>query len=205
MAAIANLQSVPPKLSYEEFLTAYDGVRAEWVDGEVVMVLPASDRHQDLVDFLVALLHIYIETKELGWVRSAPFQMRLTPLARGREPDLLFVKKERIDLIQATYLNGPADLAVEVTSPESLLRDRGEKFAEYELAGIPEYWLLDPDRQRADFYVLGTDGRYRLVTVGEDGIYHSQALAGFWLKVSWLWQNPLPKVLTVLRELKIME
>jgi Uma2 family endonuclease len=190
-------------LSYEEFLVAYDGVRAEWVDGEVVMVPPASDRHQDLVDFLSALLRIYVETKELGWVRSAPFQMRLAPLARGREPDLLFVKKERIALVQTTYLDGPADLAVEVTSPESLLRDRGEKFAEYELAGIPEYWLLDPDRKRADFYLLGADSRYRLMTVNEDGIYRSQVVAGFWLKVSWLWQTPLPKVLEVLKELKV--
>jgi Uma2 family endonuclease len=107
-------------------------------------------------------------------------------------------------LVQSTYLNGPADLAIEITSPESLLRDRGEKFAEYELAGVPEYWLLDPDRKRADFYELGSDGRYRLVTPDEEGRYHSQVVQGFWLKVAWLWQDPLPKVLEVVKELGII-
>src|SRR5258708_1698505 len=116
MAATASVQPTLQGLSYEEFLTAYNGVRAEWVNGEVVMVTPASDRHQDLVDFLAALLRIYIETKELGWVRSAPFQMRLTSGARGREPDLLFVKKEPMTLFPATYLPSPPDLPLEVTS-----------------------------------------------------------------------------------------
>jgi Uma2 family endonuclease len=94
-------------------------------------------------------------------------------------------------------------LFIEITSPESLLRDRGEKFAEYELAGVQEYWLLDSERKRADFYVLGTDGRYRLVALGEDGVYHSQILQGFWLNVAWLWQEPLPRVLKVLSGLGV--
>jgi Uma2 family endonuclease len=190
------------KLEYEEFLSAYDGVRAEWVGGEVVMVPPASDLHQDLVDFLAAVLRIYIETHDLGWVRSAPFQMRLAQVSRGREPDILYVRKERMSLLYPAYLDGPADLAVEITSPESLLRDRGEKFAEYELAGVQEYWLLDPERKRADFYTRGADDRYRLAAL-DDGIYRSLVLQGFWLKTTWLWQRPLPRVLEVLRELKI--
>jgi Uma2 family endonuclease len=190
------------KLEYEEFLNAYDGVRAEWVGGEVIMVPPASDLHQDLVDFLAAVLRIYIEMHDLGWVRRAPFQMRLTQVSRGREPDILYVCKERMSLLYPAYLDGPADLAVEITSPESLLRDRGEKFAEYELAGVQEYWLLDPERKRADFYLRGADDRYRLAAL-DDGVYRSSVLQGFWLKETWLWQRPLPKVLEVLRELKI--
>ncbi len=190
------------KLEYEEFLNAYDGVRAEWVGGEVIMVPPASDLHQDLVDFLAAVLRIYIEMHDLGWVRSAPFQMRLTQVSCGREPDILYVCKERMSLLYPAYLDGPADLAVEITSPESLLRDRGEKFAEYELAGVQEYWLLDPERKRADFYFRGADDRYRLAAL-DDGVYRSSVLQGFWLKETWLWQRPLPKVLEVLRELKI--
>src|SRR5215210_2235473 len=93
------------KLEYEEFLSAYDGVRAEWVGGEVIMVPPASDLHQDLVDFLAAVLRIYIEMHDLGWVRSAPFQMRLAQVSRGREPDILYVRKERMSLLYPAYLD----------------------------------------------------------------------------------------------------
>lgn len=202
MAAITQPAPAMQKLSYEEFLIAYDGVRAEWVDGEVIMSPPASYAHQELVSFLSSVLRVYVETQALGWIVTAPFQMRLTQISRGREPDILFVRTDHRHLIQPTYLDGPADLAIEIISPESLLRDRGEKFAEYELAGVQEYWLLDPERKRADFYQLEADGRYRLASLDE-GIYRSQVLQGFWLNVDWLWQNPLPKVLTVLKELQI--
>lgn len=202
MIAVTQPVPAPKRISYEEFLTLYEGVRAEWVDGEVIMPPPASDLHQDLVDFLVAVLRVYIETHDLGWMRSAPFQMRLAQISRGREPDILFVRTDRMHLIHPTYLDGPADLAIEVISPESLLRDRGEKFAEYELAGVQEYWLLDPERKRADFYTLDADGRYRLAALDE-GVYHSRVLQGFWLKTEWLWRSPLPKVLEVLKELQV--
>ena len=78
---------------------------------------------------------------------DAPFLVRLPdPLRRGREPDLIFVRKERLPLLKPTYFDGAPDLVVEVASPESLGRDRGEKFVEYERAGVEEYWLIDPDR-----------------------------------------------------------
>lgn len=190
-------------MSYEEFLAWCDeDTWAEWVDGEVVIMSPVSFFHQDLADFLVAVLRVFVETLDLGWVCSAPFLMRLASLSRGREPDILFVRKERMSLVQQTYLDGPADLVVEIISPESVVRDREEKFAEYERAGVQEYWLLDPQQKQAEFYVLGSDGHYRLTTV-EDGVYRSQVLQGFWLKVAWLWQEPLPKVLKVLKELRV--
>lgn len=206
MATPAAVQPAPAsgKMSYEEFLAWCDeDTWAEWVDGEVVIMSPVSFFHQDLADFLVAVLRIFIETLDLGWVCSAPFQMRLASLSRGREPDILFVRKDRMSLVQQTYLDGPADLVVEIISPESVQRDREEKFAEYERAGVQEYWLLDPQQKQADFYVLGSDGHYRLVSVGEDSVYQSSVLRGFWIKVAWLWQEPLPKVLEVLRELGV--
>ncbi|MFQ5793902.1 MAG: Uma2 family endonuclease [Candidatus Bipolaricaulia bacterium] len=59
-------------------------------------------------------------------------------------------------------MNGDGPLGrffIEIISPESRLRDRGEKFAEYEMGGVQEYWLLDPEEKRVDFYML-RDGRY---------------------------------------------
>jgi Uma2 family endonuclease len=93
---------------------------------------------------------------------------------------------------------------VEIVSPESKVRDRGEKFYEYEAAGVGEYWLIDPDRQQAEFYRLGAGGHYRLFTADAEGIYQSEVLPGLWLRVEWLWQEPLPKVLDVLREMELI-
>ncbi len=197
----------PPsgKMTYEEFLAwADEGTWAEWVDGEVIMLSPASYQHQDLRDFLAFVLRGYVETHNLGLVCTAPFQMKLEAVRSGREPDLLFVSRERLNILRATYLDGPADLAVEIISPESIARDRGEKFVEYEKAGVGEYWLLDPERRRAEFYQLGVDNNYQIALPDAEGIYHSKVVADFWLRVEWLWERPLPPVLDVLRELKVI-
>jgi len=193
----------PLRMSYEEFLQwADEDTLAEWVDGEVVMYSPASLRHQEITIFLSNVLGVYVEQKGLGRVLTGPFQMKLE--RSGREPDLLFVASEHLDRLRDLYLDGPADLAIEVTSPTSISRDRGDKYVEYETAGVREYWLIDPDRQQAEFYQLGDDGRYRLAALDEEGRYHSKVLPGFWLKPAWLWQRPLPKVLEVLRLLGVV-
>ncbi len=193
-----------PPVSFEAFIDWCDeDVHAEWVDGKVVILSPASRIHQEIVAFLTAVVKILTEADDLGRVLSAPFVMRLGQETSGREPDLLFVSTAHLDRLRETYLDGPADLVVEIVSEESIGRDRGEKFVEYERAGIPEYWLIDPERQQAEFYRVGEDGHYHAAGL-EEGIYRSEALTGFWLQVGWLWQDPLPKVLDVMRELGIV-
>ncbi|MCI0624727.1 MAG: Uma2 family endonuclease [Acidobacteria bacterium] len=194
-----------PKMTYAEFLRIIpDDVHAEWVDGEVVLMTPVSSDHNDLSVFLLALLRLYAEARDLGKVFCEPFQMKIGPDLPGRSPDLLFVSKKRLSHVKKVYLQGPADLAVEIISPDSRARDRGEKFYEYEQGGVREYWLLDPARKQAEFYELGKNGIYRLMTVGEDDIFRSQVLKGLWLQVSWLWQSPLPPLMTVLKSWKLI-
>jgi len=194
-----------PRMTYEEFLAwADEDTLAEWVDGEVITYSPASKRHQDVASFLYEVIRAYTRPRHLGEVVQAPFQMKLDA-SRGREPDVLFVSTEHLDRLRDTYLDGPADLVIEITSPESLARDRGEKFYEYAQGGVPEYWLIDPDTQWAEFYHLGEDQRYRPALVGAEGEYRSRVLSGFWLRVEWLWQEPLPDPLQALGEIAGLE
>jgi hypothetical protein len=110
-------------MTYDEFLRDPDvPAWAEWVDGEVIELSPVTDWHQNLADFLAALFRHYGEASHLGEVRSAPFQMKLA--RSGREPDVLFVAREHTDRLRETHLEGPADLAIEVISPDSRTRDR---------------------------------------------------------------------------------
>lgn len=197
-----DLSSAGETLSYEEFLKRYDGQHAEWVEGRVVLESPVSLLHQDISQFLTFILDTFVRRHQLGKVTTASFQMRLENSAR--EPDILFVAVEHLNRLKSTHLDGPADLVVEITSPESGGRDRGEKFAEYEAARVREYWLIDPLRQRAEFYQLDTNGLYQLSAVNADGVYYSQMITGFWLKPAWLWQTPLPDTLEILRELKVI-
>jgi Uma2 family endonuclease len=198
----------PPegKLTYKEFLDWCDeDTLAEWVQGEVLMTSPAGLRHQDLVAFLTTILRAWVRAHNLGIVIPAPFQMRLpAPVDTGREPDIIFVAREHLGRLRNTYVDGPADLVIEITSPESISRDRGTKFVEYETAAIPEYWLIDQERRQVEFYQLGPDGHYHPAALSLDSIYVSPVLAGLRLPVEWLWEEPVLDEIEALRSLGLL-
>ncbi len=182
--AAVNIAMPRSKVTYEEFLAwADEDVPAEWVDGEVIIISLASRKHQEVAKFLAALLTFFVEAKQSG---------------------VIFIARERLELLTNTYLNGAADMAVEIISPESRVRDRGDKFYEYEQAGVREYWLIDPVRKQAEFYCLNDEGVYQLIPVGEDSILGSRVLDGLRLNVEWLWQEPLPLLMSVLKEWKLI-
>ena len=188
------------KISYEEFLEwTSEDQHVEWVEGEVVPMSPISDRHQQIGAYLLTLIQLYANMRRLGEVRYEPFQMKAGPNLPGRSPDILFVAEANRARLKKTFLDGPADLAVEIISPESRARDRGDKFYEYEQGGVSEYWLIDPVREQAEFYQRGENGFYHPILPDAQGRYHSAALPGLWLQVNWLWETPLPPLLDVLK------
>ena len=194
-----------PRMTYEEFLEwPHENRFVEWVNGRVVPMAPISDDHMDVMGFLAALLRMWAQDRDLGIVRTEPMNMKTGPDLPGRCPDVLFVAKEHLGRVRKVHIEGPADLAVEVVSPESRSRDRGEKFSEYEQGGVREYWVIDPERKQAMFYQLGADGTYRPVAPNAQGVYESAVLPGLWLKVDWLWRRPLPPVVDILREWKLI-
>ena len=188
-------------MSYEEWLMwAGESTQAEWVNGEGIKFVPPKTVQAVLASFLTILLGLYARRLGLGTVIAAPFEMRLVAIPSAREPDVLFVSHAHRDRLTAERLIGPADLAIEIVSDDSVSRDRRDKLVEYERGGVSEYWILDPRRrqERANFSRLDARGRYREVSLDADGRYHSTALTGFWLRPEWLWQDPLPDPLVLL-------
>jgi Uma2 family endonuclease len=182
------------KISYDQFLEWLDeDTWAEWVDGEIIVMSPISLAHDAVHGFLLAILRVFVSAQALGTVHSEPFQMKTGVDLPGRSPDILFVSRENQHRLKDTFLDGPADLVVEIVSPESEERDRVQKFSEYERGGVREYWLIDPQKRQAEFYVLGEASRYVLMAKGEAGEYRSEVLSGLWLRVEWLW-NPPPEI-----------
>lgn len=180
-------------MSFEDFHDWLDeDKRAEWVDGVIIEKSPSNLGHQRIVRFLVMLVGTYVERWQLGEIVLPPMLMRLSTRPSGREPDLMFVANAHLDWLTRSFVDGPADLVVEIVSPDSVVRDGRDKLLEHEQAGVPEYWIIDELRDEVRFYVLNQDGRYQRVPVGDDGIYASDVLPGFRMRVNWLWQRPLP-------------
>jgi Uma2 family endonuclease len=179
-------------VSFEAFLKFFAEHHAEWLVGKVILVRGKASAHQSLLLFLMTMLNLYLGLKSLGEILSAGFPMKIADDVPAREPDLLIVLNAHRERIKANYLDGPADIVVEIVSPESVTRDRGIKFIEYEQAGVREYWLFDPLRTEAVIYALGDDQRYHPVPLDKDGRLVSSLLSGFALHPTLLWRDELP-------------
>lgn len=127
----------------------------EFSDGVVEFLPMPTWLHQRIVRFLIRRLDRHVESRRLGEVLSAPLPVRLRP-GKYREPDVLFLRAERHDE-GAAYPSG-AELVMEVVSESAKdrVRDLEEKRAEYAAAGIPEYWIVDPETRT--ILVLTLDG-----------------------------------------------
>jgi Uma2 family endonuclease len=140
--------------------------------------------HPPLATFEAFLAWAVREEARAEWVAGEVVPMMPGSIAHQRVLDFINGGE--------TYINGPADLVVEIVSPESDARDRGDKFVEYEAAGIPEYWLIDLVRREADLYHLDAESRYRRIAPDAAGVYESVLLPGLRLKPDWLWRQPVP-------------
>jgi Uma2 family endonuclease/predicted RNase H-like HicB family nuclease len=153
--------------------------------------------HQRLHDILQWGLYHFGECSGRGREFGRDFVIRLGE--NGLTPDILFVDRARLAFLRERYLDGPPALAIEIVTSGSMEQDRRLKRDLYEQAGIPEYWLVQPDPARMTFYRLGDDGRYQpwelgpaeiapIVESDEDRRYASVAVPGLSLSLRDLWR-----------------
>ena len=178
-------------VTFEEYLERFSGMHCELVDGNVIKMSPATLQHQDIFGYLFNLLMAYFGLTKRGRVLTQPFTQRLPNVEAKREPDLMVVLAENFPRIQQTFLDGPADICIEIVSEESTNRDHITKLGEYQKGGVKEYWILDYMQREALFYTLNKSGQYELQALDENN-YRTSLLPGFILHVPTLWQDPLP-------------
>ncbi|MBI3970819.1 MAG: Uma2 family endonuclease [Chloroflexi bacterium] len=106
---------------------------------------------------------------------------------QGLTPDLLVTDRDRLARLREYYLDGPPSVAIEITLEETAQQDLGVQRELYERGGVPEYWVIEPEVQRASFWLLGADGRYRQVFPDSDQTYRSAAVSQLALSLPNLW------------------
>ncbi len=164
------------------------------------MASPENVEANRLFVWLITLMRDYIEERGVG---GEVFGSRVAYRIDERnspEPDLAYVRQERLHLNRGGHFEGPPDLAMEIVSPESVHRDYELKYRLYESAGVEEYWIIDEMTEKMMLYRLDARREYRAVRQ-RAGALRSQVLPGFWLRPAWLWQKPLPKKSKVLAEM----
>ena len=133
-----------------------DGKRYEILEGDLAVSPSPNRQHQRIVQ----RLHLWfcrLEEAEQGQVYLAPFDVVLDQY-NVVEPDVLFIRSERLNIITDTNVQGAPDLVVEVLSSSTRARDLGIKAQVYRRFRIAEYWIVDPDMQTLAIYGLTPDG-----------------------------------------------
>lgn len=191
----------PAQMSAEAYIAwvLASNIKAEWVEGEVVVMSPANWEHTSLRRWLDSLMTDFAEERGLGTVADDTL-VRLKQGRRFRIPDIFFVAAERTAIIHPTMLIEPPDMVIEIVSPDSAARDWREKYLEYQECGIREYWVIDPTAGSFEVYALDSTGQYQPNPV-TDGIVRSTVLTGFWLRTIWLAETNRPMKKIALREL----
>ncbi|HID28085.1 MAG TPA: Uma2 family endonuclease [Methanosarcinales archaeon] len=178
LAPVAELYPPQGQWAESDYFALPDTNRyVELSEGRLIMPPHPTRSHQIAVEELYIRLRAFVWEHDLGEVHIAPLPVRLWP-GKIREPDIFFIAKAHADRIGEQACGVP-DLVMEVLSPGTWDTDRGEKFFEYAQAGVREYWLVDPNKQRIDVYVL--QGRvYELLGRFKHGdVACSEVLSGF--------------------------
>ena len=133
-----------------------DGKRYEIVDGELLVSPSPNRRHQRAVLNFASWLRS-AEEAGYGEVYVAPFDVFFDE-HNVTEPDVLFVSKERLQIITDDFVHGAPDIIVEVLSPGTRHRDEGVKLNLYGRMGARYYWMPDPAERVIYRYELTPQG-----------------------------------------------
>ncbi|MDY7034178.1 MAG: Uma2 family endonuclease [Thermodesulfobacteriota bacterium] len=141
------------KFTYEDYLHFSEDKRYEIIDGEVAMVPSPGETHQDICANLAFVLRGFVKENDLGKVYFAPFDVILSEIDVV-QPDIIFITKQRLDIISEKGVHGAPDLVVEILSEFSEYRDKVIKRKLYSKHEIKEYWIVNPEKKEIEVMSL---------------------------------------------------
>jgi len=155
-------QPAPRVWTYKDYVCIpEDGYRYEVLWGELIMPPSPTAGHQRVLGNLFSALHQHVTAHDLGAVYIAPLDVVLSE-HNVLQPDILFISKERLDIVTETHVAGSPDLVIEVLSPGTAAADRGRRMDAYAAFGVAHCWLVDPRSHTFEVYELRGE-RYELV------------------------------------------
>jgi Uma2 family endonuclease len=150
------------KLTYEAYLALPETKqRYEIIDGEMIFMSPAPTvKHQRVIAKLHLKLAPFVIQHGLGELFLSPLDVIISrnPL-RTRQPDLLFIRKERLAIAQ-DRVEGAPDIVIEILSPGNTRANVNKKLADYARIGVRECWLVSPEAETIEVLTL-IKGHYK--------------------------------------------
>jgi len=137
--------------------------KSEFIDGQIVNLEPLELIELEITQNLFSVLSNYIKQNNLGFVGTDKLVIKMLESQNCYQPDICYFKNSKAATFNIdTSLFPPPDLVIEVLSPDSVLRDREQKFKDYAINGIEEYCMIDYETQIIEQYYLNENKEYLL-------------------------------------------
>ncbi|QGP92122.1 Putative restriction endonuclease [Neomoorella glycerini] len=176
--------------TYDDYCRLPEGAPYQLIGGELVLTPSPTSYHQIISMQLVSKMVAYVTTNDLGIVLDAPLDVYLEE-TETYQPDILFISRERLNIIKKEKIIGAPDLVVEILSPTTAYYDLRKKYRIYEKHGVREYWLVDPEERCVQVYIAEA-GKFKLdQEVEKKGIVCSRVIEGFSIDAAAIFHNPL--------------
>src|SRR4030065_1336158 len=165
------------KYTYEDYLKTPDDKRYELIEGELLITPSPVTKHQSISGKLEFALRRFVTEKGLGEVFDAPLDVYLDN-ENVVQPDILFISKERLNIIGEKNIQGAPDLAIEIISESTAYRDLVQKKKLYARFGVKEFWIVIPDEESIEVYILKDNTFLLYRTYSKNEILESPYLKG---------------------------
>ena len=176
------------RLTYQDYFDLPESDdRYELIDGELFMVPAPVPEHQDFLGELYVVIRAFVKENGLGRVFFAPLDVVLSEVDVF-QPDLIFVSKERLNIITGQNVRGAPDLVVEVLSPSTAQLDRTTKRERYARFGVREYWLADINARTVEVNVFEGEVFSVAGVYGEGDMLESKVLKNLKVDISGLFE-----------------
>lgn len=173
-----NIAHEKSPTTYEEYCSLPDDERYELIGGELYVTPSPSSFHRTISLNIAHLLLQHVRENNLGTVLDAPMDVKLSE-TDVVQPDVLFVRNEREEIVREDYVDAGPDLVVEVVSEGSRDRDTVLKRNLYFRHGVEEYWLVYPEDRTTTVLTRNADGFEIHTELAEDHAVDSPLLPQF--------------------------
>lgn len=173
------------KKTYADYAALDEGAPYQLIDGELVMSPAPTVYHQMVVWELGTTLRLFVNQRDLGLVVGAPVDVYFSE-TETYQPDLIYISKERLNIITEQKVVGAPDLVVEVLSPATGYYDLTKKRRVYQSYGVKEYWIVDPAAKTVEVFTNLGDAFEGIENTSPQTFVASRLLDGFEVELKTL-------------------
>ncbi len=170
------------KFTYADYLALPGDERYELHDGELILVASPNEPHQRASKMLFLQI-AEVEASGLGQAYFAPFDIVFSD-TEVVQPDLMFIARERAEIITHANVQAAPDLVVEILSPSTASRDWNYKQGLYAKYGVKELWIVDPEAAFLWRLMLRGDAFEIAGVYGAGESFDSPTLGGFTINLT---------------------